>query len=236
MKTVFHPEASRGAANHGWLNAKHSFSFASWYNPERLQFGVLRVLNDDRIQGGAGFGRHPHDNMEIITIVTEGKLEHKDSLGTTGEIKPGEVQVMSAGKGIFHSEYNGLAHEETALFQLWVIPASQNVTPRYDQKAFEWRNEPGKLHLVVSNDGRDNSLMIHQNAFISIGRFDENELFTYVPHSSGNGVYFMQVEGESIIAGQALSRRDAVGVSEASEISIQPKPGATIMAIEVPLG
>lgn len=235
MKTTFDPEASRGGANHGWLNAKHSFSFAGWYNPEKMQFGALRVLNDDRVQGGAGFGRHPHDNMEIITIVTEGKLEHKDSLGTVGQISPGEVQVMSAGTGIFHSEYNALADEETKLFQLWVMPAKQNVDPRYDQKAFAWQDEPGKLHLVVSNDGRDNSLMIHQNAFISIGRFDKDVAFSYTPLSAGNGVYFMQVEGESEIAGQDLTRRDAVGVSEASQIEIHAKPGATIMAIEVPM-
>ncbi len=234
MKTVLHKSETRGGANHGWLNAKHSFSFASYYNPQRMNFGVLRVLNDDIIQGGKGFGRHPHDNMEIITIPLEGDLEHKDSMGNAGIIKQYDVQVMSAGTGIYHSEFNANADKHVNLFQIWVFPNKENVTPRYDQKTYLPTDRENKFQLLVSplNDG---SLTIHQDAWFSMGKFEKGKEVPYEIKKKGNGVYTLVVEGSVEIDGQKLNKRDALGVWDSDKINIKMNADSEILLLDVPM-
>src|ERR1700752_1799615 len=205
---ILHKAATRGHANHGWLNAYHSFSFAGYYNPERTHFGMLRVLNDDTIAAGMGFGSHPHDNMEIVTIPLSGVLEHKDSMGNIGQIKPGEIQAMSAGTGVYHSEYNGSKTEATKLFQIWVFPKVRNIAPRYDQRKFDVADRKNKFQTIVSPEKSDKTMWINQDAFFSLGNFSKGMTIDYKMNLKGNGVYFMLVEGEIEIDGQKLSRRD----------------------------
>ena len=180
MKKTIHRADSRGHADHGWLNAHHSFSFANYYNPERIRFGTLRVLNDDIVQPGEGFGTHPHDNMEIITIVLSGALEHKDDMGNGGVIRPGDVQVMSAGEGVHHSEFNPSPVEPVSLFQLWIYPHTQNIASRYDQASFDWQNMKNDQKTLVSSDNRPDTLLIHANASITMGVYEANQETTYV--------------------------------------------------------
>lgn len=235
MKTEFHPSSSRGAANHGWLNAKHSFSFANWYNPDRIHFGALRVLNDDIVAGGGGFGTHPHDNMEIITIPLKGSLKHQDSMGNSSVIKAGEIQVMSAGSGIQHSEFNPSTTDEVNLFQIWIMPNKRNVEPRYAQ--FEMNTAKMHNHFLqlVSPDSDDEGTWIHQNAWIKMAEIDENSSLIYTPDSDKNGVYFMLVEGQVEIAGQRLGKRDAIGVWDTKTIEITATLHSRVLAIEVPM-
>jgi redox-sensitive bicupin YhaK (pirin superfamily) len=235
MKKIFHPSNERGHANHGWLNAYHSFSFANWYDENKTHFGLLRVLNDDTIAPGMGFGSHPHDNMEIVTIPFSGVLEHKDSMGNTGQIKPGEIQAMSAGTGIYHSEYNGSKTEETKLFQIWVFPKVKNITPRYDQRKFEIADRQNKFQTIVSPEKSDKTMWINQDAFFSLGNFEKGKSVEYKTNLKGNGVYFMLVEGEIEIDGQKLTRRDAMGVWDTDTISVKTNTDAEILAIEVPM-
>lgn len=239
MKTVLHKSGDRGHVNHGWLNARHSFSFASFYDPSKVHFGLLRVLNDDIIAPGTGFGRHPHDNMEIVTIPLEGSLRHQDSTGGQGVIRKGEVQIMSAGKGIFHSEYNASQDEALNLFQVWVFPKKKNIEPRYDQRMFEKEKRMNRFCTVVSPDeadaSTDGALWINQDAFFSLGAFDTETSLNYRMHRPGNGVYLMVVEGELEAGGQKLGRRDAIGIWDAEEIGLKIGAGAELLAIEVPM-
>lgn len=236
MKKIFHPANERGHANHGWLNAYHSFSFASWHDDAKVHFGLLRVLNDDTIAAGMGFGTHPHDNMEIVTIPLKGVLEHKDSMGNIGQIKPGEIQAMSAGSGITHSEYNGSKTEETKLFQIWVFPKVRNITPRYDQRTFNVADRKNKFQTLVSPEKSDKTMWINQDAFFSMGNFDKGQSVDYKMNMKGNGVYLMLIEGEAEIDGQKLSRRDAVGIWETDKVGIKVNSDSEILAIEVPMG
>jgi redox-sensitive bicupin YhaK (pirin superfamily) len=233
MKTVFHAANSRGHANHGWLDAHHSFSFASWYNPERIHFGMLRVLNDDIVAGGMGFGKHPHDNMEIITIPLSGALKHEDSMGFSEIIEAGEVQVMSAGTGIYHSEFNPNKDQAVNLFQIWIFPNQKKVTPRYAQRKYELQN--GAFTTLVGPEKSGIATWIHQDAWLSMGVFEADSTATYTVQSAGNGAYVMVVEGEVEIDTQQLSQRDAIGVSQTEKIEIRCKQKAKILVIEVPM-
>ncbi|MGB3007131.1 MAG: pirin family protein [Chitinophagaceae bacterium] len=235
MEIVIHKADSRGAADYGWLKTQYSFSFSSWYNPERIHFGALRVLNDDFIDGGKGFGTHPHDNMEIITIPLSGQLEHKDSMGNTGIISKGEVQVMSAGTGIQHSEYNHNADEPVTLFQLWVFPDKKNVTPRYDQRKFDFDSLKNSFLTILSPMGTPEGLNIHQNAWFHIGKMDKDFSTSYQLIDKNNGVYVFVIEGDVDINGNLLNRRDAIGIWEAEKIQMIASSSAEILLIEVPV-
>lgn len=235
MKKVFHSADSRGSANHGWLNANHSFSFAHFYHPERMNFGALRVLNDDTIAPGKGFGTHPHDNMEIITIPLKGDLEHKDSMGNIGTIDEGEIQVMSAGTGVYHSEYNKNHDQPINLLQLWVMPKKRDVTPRYDQKSVRELKKDNAFYQVLSPNADDDGMWIHQDAWFHLGQFDRSTSTQYAIKKEGNGVYVFTIEGELEVEGHRLHERDALGVWETKEISFQIKPQSKILLVEVPM-
>ena len=235
MKTIYHSSSTRGEANHGWLHARHSFSFANYFNPERIQFGALRVLNDDSIAPGMGFGTHPHNNMEIITIPLEGALEHKDSMDNVGVIEADEIQVMSAGTGIYHSEYNKNKDQSVNLLQLWVLPHTQNVTPRYDQKSIKALKTPNTFYPIVTPDPEGPGMWIHQDAWFHLGEFDQDKEVEYLLNKEGNGVYAFVIEGEGTVAGQDLSKRDAVGVWDTPSFSISAKKDSRILLLEVPM-
>jgi redox-sensitive bicupin YhaK (pirin superfamily) len=235
MKTVFHSEASRGHANHGWLNAKHSFSFASWQNPERVHFGALRVLNDDIVAPSMGFGKHPHDNMEIITIPLKGALKHQDSMGNSSVIEAGEVQVMSAGTGVQHSEVNAKHDEAINLFQIWIFPNKHNVTPRYDQIRYDEESKRNNFLQVVSPNPDDAGTWIHQDAWIHLSQLEEGKSLNYELKQKGNGVYILNIEGTFEIANQLLEKRDAIGVWETTSIDIKANKSGRLLLIEVPM-
>ena len=235
MKTTLYKADSRGKADLGWLKTNYSFSFSGYYNPERMHFGMLRVLNDDFIAGGMGFGMHHHENMEIITIPTSGELEHKDSMGNTGVIRKGEVQVMSAGSGIEHSEYNKNPDTPVTLFQVWVFPNKKNVTPRYDQKAFDTGATRNKFLTIVSPMGEKEGLNIHQDAWLSLGNFDANSSITYLLKNNGNGVYVFVIEGDITVNGEKLGRRDALGITDAGKLDIKAATDAEILLMEIPM-
>lgn len=235
MKKVLHKADNRGHANHGWLNAWHSFSFASYQDPEKVHFGVLRVLNDDTIAGGMGFGNHPHDNMEIITIPLSGQLEHKDSMGNTGVISKGEVQVMSAGTGIQHSEKNKNHDEALKLLQIWLFPNKKNVTPRYDQQAFDLEAAKNNLLTIVSPMGEKKGLNIHQKAWFSLGKLDKGFTTTYQLKDKKNGVYVFVIDGDLIINGEKLNRRDALGIADATDVEIKAESEAELLLMEIPM-
>ena len=234
MKTVIHIANERGHANHGWLDAHHSFSFGQWYNPEKIHFGKLRVLNDDIVQAGYGFGEHPHDNMEIITIPLKGALEHKDNTGGHGVIQKNDVQVMSAGSGIKHSEFNHSKSEDVSLFQLWIFTNKPNVKPRYDQQTFDPKERLNKFQTVVAPYGSE-GLWIYQDAWISLGDFTESSTIQYTIKKKGNGLYVMVVEGEIEINGNNLSKRDAIGIYDTDEVTITIINGAELLLIDVPM-
>lgn len=238
MTLVFHSAASRGFANHGWLQANHSFSFANFYDPKKMNFGALRVLNDDLIAPNKGFGTHPHNNMEIITIPLSGVLKHKDSMGNSWqEVIAGEVQVMSAGTGIQHSEVNGSDSESLSLFQLWIMPNKNNVSPRYDQQYFK-PSPDGVLQILVSsieNSSTDSSLKIHQDAQISRINLSANTSYEYTLKSTNHGVYMMQVFGNSNIETAELNSRDAVGISEIDNFTVNVSEDSQLLFIEVPI-
>lgn len=235
MKTILHKAATRGHANHGWLDTYHTFSFANYYDPERIHFGMLRVLNDDTVAGGEGFGTHPHDNMEIVSIPLEGDLEHKDSTGSKGVIKHGEIQVMSAGTGVLHSEYNKNEEDPVKFLQIWVFPNKKDVAPRYQQAAFDFHSQKNKLQQVVSPHAEE-GLWIHQNAWFNIGIFDKGKSFEYKLKHLQNGVYAFVIEGSFVINGQPLNKRDGMGIWDVSELSVESKSDdAEILLIEVPM-
>ncbi|KJD32973.1 pirin [Tamlana nanhaiensis] len=238
MKTVIHKAGTRGFANHGWLQANHSFSFAGWFNPERIHFGALRVLNDDTIAPKMGFGTHPHNDMEIITIPLKGVLKHRDNMGDEWiPVVPSEVQVMSAGTGVQHSEINGSNDEYLSLFQIWIIPEKQGVSPRYDQKTFKAEDRQGKLQTLVTSfdDEHAESLKIHQDAKLSRIDLAEDTEFTYELKSESHGVYIMNIAGNLQIEDHTLESRDAIGVSETKRVTIKAKNDSQLLFIEVPM-
>lgn len=235
METIIHKSDTRGFADHGWLVARHSFSFADYYNPDRVHFGLLRVLNDDIVHPGMGFGTHPHDNMEIITIPLVGSLEHKDSMGHIEVIKQNEVQVMSAGTGITHSEYNASKTEPINLFQIWIFPKIRQLKPRYDQRLFNPNNRINKLQLVVSPDISDDTLWINQDARLYLGNFKKEFSLDYSPNSSKHGAYIMLIEGELKIGDNILKRRDAIGIWSFDSVKIQAEKETSFVLIEVPM-
>ena len=235
MKTIFYNAESRGHSNHGWLDSHHTFSFANYYNPDRVRFGALRVLNDDRVSAGEGFGTHPHDNMEIVSIPLFGDLEHKDSMGNHGIITTGEIQVMSAGTGIFHSEFNKNKDKEVQFLQIWILPDKKNVTPRYDQISIVDIAKPDELSQILSPNPNDQGVWIHQQAWFYIGELSKGWNGKYNLNVKNNGVYFFVIEGEVSIAGQALNRRDGLGVSETDEIEIIAKNDSRLLVMEVPM-
>jgi redox-sensitive bicupin YhaK (pirin superfamily) len=233
--TVLHKADTRGHADHGWLNAYHSFSFASWYNPERVQFGALRVLNDDTVAAGMGFGTHPHDNMEIITIPLEGDLAHKDSMGNTETIKSGDVQVMSAGTGVKHSEFNPNADQRTKLLQIWVYPNQQNVDPRYQQITLNPEDRKNKLQQILSPNTEDDGVWIHQDAWFHLGKFDNGFTATYNLKKEGNGVYAFVLSGELSIDGHELETRDGFGIWNVNSFDIKASTDAEFLLMEIPM-
>ncbi len=237
MQTVLHTSDSRGDANHGWLHSKHSFSFASYYNPEKVHFGVLRVLNDDFVEAGMGFGLHPHDNMEIISIPLEGDLEHQDSMGNQTVIKHGDIQVMSAGTGIKHSEYNKNKDKPVKFLQIWVIPNKKNVTPRYDQITLDPTDRINKLQQVLSPNPEDAGVWIHQDAWFHIGKFDQGFQTQYDIKKAGNGMYAFVLYGAFEIAGQKFNERDALGITEFDQFELKAlTQDAEILLMEIPMG
>lgn len=233
---VLHKAADRGHADHGWLKANFSFSFANWYNPDRMHFGVLRVLNDDIIGAGKGFGTHPHDNMEIITIPLKGALEHKDSMGNTSVINAGDVQVMSAGSGIQHSEFNPNADQDANTLQIWLFPNKRQVTPRYQQLTLDPAERVNRFQQVLSPNADDAGVWIHQDAWFHIGKFDAGLSVNYDVRREGNGVYAFVLEGSATINGQVLDRRDGLGISSVGTLDVQGGPnGAEILLMDVPM-
>ena len=233
--TVLHKANTRGHADHGWLNAYHSFSFASWYNPERVQFGTLRVLNDDTIAAGMGFGEHGHDNMEIITIPLEGDLAHKDSMGNAETIKTGDVQVMSAGTGIRHSEFNPNHDQRTKLFQIWLFPRTKNVTPRYQQITLDKSLQKNDFAQILSPNADDEGVWIHQDAWFYLSDFDKDFSKKLSLKKEGNGFYIMNIEGEIEVNGEKLERRDAIGIWATNEIEIKANSNAKFLVMEIPM-
>ena len=235
MNTVLHKAATRGHANHGWLNSHHTFSFANYHNPERMHFGVLRVLNDDTVSAARGFGTHPHDNMEIISIPLEGDLEHKDSMGNVAVIREGDVQVLSAGTGIYHSEYNKNEDQEVKFLQIWIYPNKKAVEPRYDQISTKDIAKQNEFYQVLSPNPNDDGVWIHQDAWFHIGHFDDGVQSNYQLKKSGNGVYAFVLEGEVEIDGQALERRDGFGIWNINSISVKSKGKSKVLLMEVPM-
>lgn len=236
MKLVIHKAGSRGHANHGWLDTYHTFSFAGYYDPERIHFGALRVLNDDTVSGGMGFGTHPHDNMEIISIPTSGDLEHRDSMGNVQVIRAGDVQAMSAGTGIEHAEKNRNHDKEVRFFQIWIFPNKKNVEPRYDQKSFPEAEKHNKLLTVVSPLGtNDGGVQIHQDAWFSLGKLDKDYHTVYKLNKKGNGVYAFVINGQVQINGQVLDNRDGMGISDTDELDIKTGSDADLLLMEIPM-
>ncbi|MEN7547909.1 pirin family protein [Rapidithrix thailandica] len=235
MNTIVHKADTRGHANHGWLNAHHTFSFANYHDPERVHFGVLRVLNDDVIQGGGGFGMHPHDNMEIITIPLQGALEHKDSMGNSGVIRKNEIQVMSAGTGVFHSEFNKSTSEAVNLLQIWVFPNKRDVEPRYEQIAFDPKERHNRLQQVLSPNPDDEGMWVYQDTWFHRGNLDQGFETRYQLKKKGNGLYLFVIEGEVTVANQSLERRDGMGIWNADQFQLQANTQAEVLLMEVPM-
>lgn len=233
--SILHKADTRGDANHGWLHSRHTFSFANYYNPERMSFGSLRVLNDDTVAAGMGFGTHPHDNMEIISIPLEGDLEHKDSMGNVAVIKHGDVQVMSAGTGIFHSEYNKNKEREVKFLQIWVFPDKNNVTPRYDQITLNLADRRNKLQQILSPNKDDEGVWIHQKAWFHLGNFEKGISTIYEVKAKGNGVYAFILKGDVIINNQPLTTRDGFGIWDVDSLTLKAESDAEILLMEVPM-
>ncbi|UYQ91384.1 pirin family protein [Chitinophaga horti] len=233
---VLHKAETRGHANHGWLDSHHTFSFANYYNPERMHFGVLRVLNDDWVSAGMGFDRHPHDNMEIISIPLEGDLEHKDSMGNVAVIKHGDIQVMSAGTGIFHSEYNKNKNKATRFLQIWLFPNKKNITPRYDQLTLNVADRHNKLQQILSPSKDDAGVWIHQDAWFHMGRFDKGISTDYKVRKAGNGVYVFVLSGDVTVDNTPLHRRDGLGIWNKSSLHITANSeDAEVLLMDVPM-
>lgn len=235
MTTTIHKADSRGYADHGWLKARHSFSFANYYNPKRIRFGLLRVLNDDIIEAGMGFGTHPHDNMEIVTIPLRGEIAHKDSTGNHGVIRAGDIQIMSAGSGLTHSEFNNSDKNDLNLLQIWVFPKEKDIAPRYDQKTFDSLERINQIVTLVSPDRSENTLWINQNAFFSMTDLRKDNSVEYKIIQKGNGVYVFLIEGEANVSGNILFKRDAIGIEDTDSIELTAINDSKILIIEVPM-
>ncbi len=235
MKTILHKANTRGHANHGWLDSHHSFSFANYHNPERMNFGVLRVLNDDVVSGGQGFGTHPHDNMEIVSIPLEGDLEHSDNMGNKTVIKEGDVQVLSAGTGILHSEYNKNPDKEVKFLQIWLFPNKKNLAPRYDQVSIRDIKKKNELYQVLSPNQEDAGVWVNQDAWFYMGDLEKGISKEYKLHKEGNGVYAFILEGEVKINHQLLNKRDGFGIWDTESIEVTAASDARILLMEVPM-
>ncbi|TNE80321.1 MAG: pirin family protein [Bacteroidetes bacterium] len=233
MKTIIHRAESRGHANHGWLDTHHTFSFASYMNPERMHFGALRVLNDDIIQGGTGFGTHPHENMEIVSIPLSGGLEHKDSTGRHKVIVTGDVQIMSAGSGIYHSEYNHHKDQKTNFLQIWVFPKTANIAPRYDQKLYEAKDRKNKWQTVVSPKEGE-ALYINQDAWFSLADLEKEKSLSYTRNKAESILYLFVIDGEVSLGTETLKRRDGMGISDADIKDLKATADAQLLLMEVP--
>lgn len=235
MKKIIHRANTRGHADHGWLNTHHTFSFGSYYDPTRTNFGMLRVLNDDIVTGGAGFGKHPHDNMEIVSIPLSGSLKHEDSMGNASVIKTDDVQIMSAGTGIMHSEFNPNHNEAVNFLQIWVFPKERNIEPRYGQKTFDPSGRVNQIQTVVSPDKEGEALWINQDAYFSLGNLQAGTDVTYDLKSTGHGVYVFTLSGNVEVAGEQLGKRDGLGIYEIDKLDIKATQNADILLIEVPM-
>lgn len=235
MSTIIHRAETRGNADHGWLNTHHTFSFADYYDRERMNFGVLRVLNDDIVQAGMGFGTHPHENMEIVSIPLEGDLEHKDSMGNIAVIKEGDVQVMSAGTGITHSEYNQNRDKDVKFLQIWIFPNVKNVTPRYDQISLKDIEKENQFYQILSPNKDDQGVWIHQDAWFYIGRLSKGKSDEYKIKKEGNGIYAFIIEGEVEINNEKLTKRDGMGISNTDAIYVKATENAWVLLMEVPM-
>jgi redox-sensitive bicupin YhaK (pirin superfamily) len=234
MKTILHKADTRGHANHGWLNSYHTFSFAGYSNADRMHFGALRVLNDDTVAPGMGFGKHPHDNMEIVSIPLSGDLEHNDTTGRHKIIKQGDVQIMSAGSGIQHSEKNANHNQEVKFLQIWVFPKKRNIEPRYEQKTFSTEERENTLLTVVAPDNT-NALWINQDTWFTLGNFTKTTATTYTLNKEKNGVYVFVIKGNTSVNGIALNERDGLGISDVNELQIEAEANSEILLIEVPM-
>lgn len=235
MKTVFHAANSRGLANHGWLQSRHTFSFAGYSDPERMNFGLLRVLNDDRVAAGQGFGRHPHNNMEIISIPLEGDLEHADSMGNKKVIQEGDIQIMSAGTGVFHSEYNKNTDREVKFLQIWIFPKEKNITPRYDQIPIRTLKVDNQFYQILSPNADDQGVQINQDAWFHMGEFEAGASATYKIKQAGNGVYAFVLEGELNLGTQQLSTKDGLGIYDTDEFEVTATSKAKVLLMEIPM-
>lgn len=235
MKNTLHRAETRGHATHGWLNSYHTFSFSGYYNPERIHFGALRVLNDDTVAGGMGFGQHPHDNMEIISIPTFGDLKHKDTMGNETIIKQGDIQVMSAGSGLMHSEKNANSDKEVKFFQIWIFPNKKNVTPRYGQYTIDPNKMHNNLLQVLSPNQNEEGVWIHQDAWFSMGNLESGFKTNYKLNKKGNGVYAFVIEGDVTINGQSLQRRDGLGIESVETFEVVADSHAKVLLMEVPM-
>ena len=233
--TILHKADSRGLADHGWLLSRHTFSFANYYNPDRIHFGALRVLNDDTVAAGKGFGTHPHDNMEIISIPLEGDLEHRDSMGNVSVIRHGDIQVMSAGTGIFHSEFNKNSDQPVKFLQIWVFPNTKNVTPRYDQITLDFNDRHNKLQQILSPGSDDEGVWIYQNAWFHICKLDKGFKTGYKIKSADNGVYAFVLSGDITINNQQLKSRDGFGIWDTDSLTIISDTDSEFLLMEVPM-
>jgi len=234
-QTILHKASTRGLADLGWLKSYQSFSFSEYYNPERIRFGALRVLNDDTVSGGKGFGDHPHDNMEIISIPLEGELEHRDSMNNSAVISPGEIQVMSAGTGIYHTEYNKNAGQPVKFLQIWLFPNKRNVAPRYDQVKLNNEDSHNRLQQILSPNPGDEGVWVHQDAWFHKGSFDKDVSTSYTFKKEGDGVYVFVLEGDVEVNGQTLNRRDGFGIWDTDKLSLKALTDAEVLLIEVPM-
>jgi redox-sensitive bicupin YhaK (pirin superfamily) len=234
-QTTLHKANSRGAADHGWLKSFQTFSFANYYNTDRIQFGALRVLNDDHVDGGKGFGEHPHDNMEIISIALEGSLQHEDSMGNVAVIEPGEIQAMSAGTGIYHKEFNKQGDKAVNFLQIWVFPNQRNVKPRYDQQKFDLNGQPNQFVQILSPNADDEGVWIYQDAWFNMGRFTEDTTLNYSLNKKGNGVYIFVLKGTITVNDQNVEVKDGFGIWDTDQFLVKASKGAEVLLMEVPM-
>ena len=235
MKSILFKAADRGTADYGWLKPNYYFSFAQYHDNAKVHFGLLRVLNDDFIAGGGSFPTHPHDNMEIVTIPFTGALKHKDSTGGEGVIQAGDIQIMSAGTGVQHSEANASATEPVTLFQVWIFPKERNIKPRYDQKTFDVTQRNNKWQTVVSPIDADNALWINQDARFALTNLAAGKEITYTNAFANNGVFIVVINGAVTVDEQQLNKRDALGISETENFTITALEDAELLAIEIPM-
>jgi len=235
MKPTYHENESRGLADHGWLKSRHTFSFSSYHNPERMNFGLLRVLNDDIVKPSMGFGTHPHENMEIISIPLSGSLRHQDSMGNKHIISTGEVQIMSAGSGITHSEYNNSSSDDVKFLQIWVLPKEKDINPRYDQKIFDVVNRRNRFQLLVAPETSEEAVWINQDAWFSLADIEAEQQVNYEKNNTKNGVYFFVIEGNANIDGNDVKQRDGLGIIDGETYPIVAQSKTQLLAIEVPL-